>query len=230
MPDALATHRLVDLIATRLPRDRPGIVGLAGSVAVGKTTLAREMAGHLGAEVVGTDGFLYPNSVLDAGGILDRKGFPESYDAAAMAAFIADERAGLAPLHVPTYDHATYDRGAHRAVLPAPRVVILEGINALARPDLLDVGIYLDAEEPVIVEWFVARFMSLRDSARADPTSFYRRFLGLSDPEAETMAAFVWDSINGPNLRANIVPQRAEAHIVVTKTADHSINQITEAR
>ena len=219
---------LVEAVRARLPVGRPGVVGLAGSVAVGKTTLAHQIAAALGAavEVVGTDGFLLPNDVLNRRGLLDRKGFPETFDAAGVAHFVAAVRGGTDPLSVPTYDHGTYDVGTSRLVHPAPRVVLLEGINALAQPELLDVGVYLDADEPNVIDWYLSRFLVLRDAARTDPTSFYRRFLHLSDAETIGTARGVWEAVNGPNLREHIAPQRSVAEIVVMKRADHSIAEL----
>ena len=218
--------QLIGYLRARLPEGRPGVIGLTGSVAVGKTTLAHAIADSLGAEVVGTDGFLLPNSVLESRGILDRKGFPETFDARGLLEFVASLRAGADPLEVPTYDHGTYDVGLPRSMSPVPRIVVLEGINALAQPALLDVAVYLDAEEATVIDWYVARFLGLRAAARSDPSSFYGRFLAMTEEEVTRVAHDVWHGVNGPNWHVNIAPQRAWADVVVTKLADHSIGSV----
>ena len=152
------------------------------------------------------------------------KGFPESFDVAALHRFVDSVRNGLDPLPVPVYDHVTYDIAADPLLIsPAPPIVVLEGV--FLPPDL-DVVVYLDADEGHIIEWFVARFMQLRDAARTDPASFYCRFLPMSDAAAIDIAHQVWDGINGPNLHRHIAPQRDRADIVVRKGSDHRVSRV----
>lgn len=211
------------------------VVAVTGPVAVGKSTLARSVGDALArrgatVEVVSTDGFLLPTAELDARGILDRKGFPESYDVDALRGFLAAVRdePGRATVSVPVYSHETYDivPGERRRVGPVD-VVVLEGLNALyATVGLVDFGVYLDAPLPYVEEWYVERFVAL--CAAATATSYYSMFAGL-DRDAQTAAArSVYRAINLPNLVEHVAPSRRFATVVVEKRADHGLGAITE--
>jgi type I pantothenate kinase len=209
---------------------RPALVGIAGAVAVGKSTLARRLADELSPlriEVVATDGFLLPNAELDRLGLSMQKGFPASYDADAMTSFVGDLRAGR-PAAVPVYSHAIYDRVPDevRVIDGADvDVVIVEGVNAL-QPELatgLDLAIYLHADEPLVRSWYVERFVEEIVGAEADPASFYRRFVDLDEAGRRSMAVAVWQTVNLVNLVENIAPTRANADLVLTKTEGHAL-------
>jgi type I pantothenate kinase len=207
------------------------LVGIAGAVAVGKSTLAQALATALTprkVEVVATDGFLRPNDELAPAGLLMQKGFPETYDTAAMAGFLEDLREGRSG-RVPVYSHETYDivAGAVREIAGA-EVVILEGVNAL-RPEVaphLDLRLYVDADEPVVRQWYVERFLGLIAAAHADPSSFYRRFLDLDDSGRRAMAVAVWEGVNLVNLTEHIAVTRAAADVIVRKAPDHSMTLV----
>ena len=207
----------------------PVLVGIAGGVAVGQTTLARAVRDDLAdrsVDVVATDGFLLPNAELGARGLLARKGFPESYDVAAFRAFLAGARAGRLPLRVPCYSHVTYDVHGSREV-GCVDVLIVEGVNALsAGADLLDVGVYLDADEADLEAWYQRRFLELTAAAADDPSSFYRVFVGLDGARVAGVADDVWRTVNRPNLRDHIAPSAATARLVIRKGADHAVRAV----
>ena len=201
-------------------------MAIAGPVAVGKSTLAASLAEALATlrvAVVATDGFLLPNAELAAQGLLAHKGFPASYDAAAMVAFVADLRAGR-PASVPVYSHATYDRVAGEVTHVADvDVVIIEGVNAL-QPELasaVDLALYLHAEEPLVRSWYVERFLEQIVAAESDETSFYRGFVGLDHEARRALAAQVWEGVNLVNLVEHIEPTRANADVVLVKGEGH---------
>ncbi len=236
--DELATHYgpLAATIRERAARRPPPfLVGIAGSVAVGKSTTTCALA-HLLAPIavapVPTDGFLFPNAVLDAGGILRRKGFPESYDLPRLARFLADLKAGRSAA-APLYSHASYDIVPDAFLhIEHPEIVIVEGVITLQDPAvraLLDLAVFVDADEAHIVRWYTQRFLDLRDAARRDPTSFFTRFLDLTDDQARARARQVWDEINGVNLREHILPSRAFADLVVEKGPDHAVTAVRAA-
>jgi type I pantothenate kinase len=205
------------------------VVGLAGSVAVGKSTLARALAGALApqaVEVVGTDGFLFPNAVLIERDLFLRKGFPESYDETALLEFLAAVRSGDATASVPVYSHAVYDVVDERRVVGAPDVCILEGVNALRFADALDVAVYLHAEEEHVIGWYADRFVLECVAARDDETSFYRSWAALSEGEQRVLAEQFWFGINHPNLVEHIAPTATRADAVVVKGPDHAILDI----
>jgi type I pantothenate kinase len=218
-----------ELAARIAVQARPGetlVVGITGSVAVGKTTLARQIAEALPGtvEIISTDGFLQPNAVLDAQGLTLRKGFPESYDRAAMAAALAGLKHGA--VTVPAYSHVTYDvdPAAARTIAGAD-IVLVEGLGLAPdeqgqRPPL-DLLIYIDAAEDDIIAWFLARFMGLW--ADSDPASFYARFRHMSETEARQFALSVWNGINRPNWLEHISRAKGVADIVVTKALDHGL-------
>jgi type I pantothenate kinase len=227
-----------DLLRDRRPPAGPLVVGVTGSVAVGKSRFARELAATLGrwperplVEIVGTDGFLFANAELDARGLTMRKGFPESYDMAALRAALAAIRIG--PASFPGYSHTIYDvdPGLARR-LDSPDALIIEGLALQDGAERvgLDALVYLDAEEADIEAWFADRFIQMWSAAETDPTSFYVRFRHLSETEARSAAVQVWRAINLPNLREHIVAGRALADIVVRKNADHAVRAIIPQR
>jgi type I pantothenate kinase len=204
----------------------PVLVAIGGAVAVGKSTLAAALVHELAplrVEVVATDGFLLPNDELGRLGLLMQKGFPATYDAGALAQFLADLRA-TGRAEAPVYSHATYDRvpGEVRVVEGAD-VVIVEGVNAL-QPELasnVDLAVYLDADEPHVRRWYVDRFLEQIVLAESDETSFYARFVGLDDAGRRSMATSVWEAVNLVNLTEHIEPTRANAHVVLVKDEGH---------
>lgn len=207
---------------------RPGtvlVVGLTGSVAAGKTTLARalvEALSPLSVETVSTDGFLLPNAVLAERGLSLRKGFPESYDVAGLSAALKAIRAG--PATFPGYSHVTYDVDPALArTLDAPDILLLEGLGLAAHAGDLDLLVYLDAEEADLEAWFLDRFLVFWRAAEHDPTSFYAQFRTMDEPQAVQFARGVWAGVNLPNLRDHIVPLRETAGVVVAKDAQHRL-------
>ncbi len=226
------------------PTRTPFIIGVAGSVAVGKSTsarllqeLLRQSAGRPRVELVTTDGFLYPNAVLEERGILDRKGFPESYDRRALLDFVIAVKSGKAEVKAPVYSHVIYDIVADQQItVTNPDILIVEGLNVLqpapsgrgdlAVSDFFDFSVYVDADESDIRDWYVARFMALRDTAFREPTSFFRAYAELSDEEAVAQANEVWDAINKPNLIENIEPTRERATAILRKGSDHVISEV----
>jgi type I pantothenate kinase len=224
----------------------PYVIGLAGSVAVGKSTTARILQAllarwpdHPRVDLVTTDGFLFPNAVLEDRGLMGRKGFPESYDVAALIRFIAEVKSGRDVVSAPVYSHLTYDivEGEHIEVAQ-PDIMIIEGLNVLQTgggdgrtasvfvSDFFDFSIYVDAEEEHVTQWYVDRFLALRSSAFQDPTSFFHRFASLTDDEAVALARSIWDDINGRNLKENIAPTRDRATLILEKGADHSVQRV----
>ncbi|XXF80065.1 type I pantothenate kinase [Myxococcaceae bacterium GXIMD 01537] len=225
----------------------PFIIGIAGSVAVGKSTTARILQALLGrwpdhprVELVTTDGFLLPNRVLTERGLMQRKGFPESYDRRGLVRFLSELKAGRAEVNAPLYSHLIYDVVPDEVkVIRQPDILILEGLNVLqtgplesgAIPpvflsDFFDFSVYVDASEQDIRRWYVQRFLDLRETAFRDERSFFRQFASLTEAQAVARAESVWDSINGPNLARNIAPTRARARLVLTKGADHKVRRI----
>lgn len=206
------------------------VLGLTGSVAAGKSTLASALAERLASgagvavEVVSTDGFLFPNAVLAARDALGRKGFPDTYDADAMATLIAAARRGGA--EAPVYSHVLYDIDpAQTRRFPKPDVLLLEGLGLPpgGTVEALDLFAYLDADEADLTRWFLDRFRRFLDAARTDPSSFYARFLSLSPEAADAFALEVWEKINLANLRAHIAPTRDLADLVLRKTDTHAL-------
>ena len=229
------------------PGRTPFVIGVAGSVAVGKSTTARVLKELLSrwphtphVELVTTDGFLYPNAELERRGLLQRKGFPESYDRRALLRFVADVKAGRAEVRAPVYSHLTYDIvPGEEIVVRKPAVLIVEGLNVLQPPrvdangrsglavsDFFDFSVYVDAPVASIREWYVARFLRLRETAFADPASYFHRYAGLTDEEARETALGIWSRINEPNLRDNVEPSRSRATLILTKSANHEVSRI----
>jgi type I pantothenate kinase len=229
-----------DLVAERAlsRRARPDaavLVALAGAVSVGKSTFAEELAHAIDAlgaraEVVSTDGFLLSDRTLLERGLMHRKGFPDSYDAAALRRFADAVRSGERDVVVPVYSHITYDVVPELAhPLPRCDVVVVEGVNALgALAGKTDLGVYLDAAEADLETWYVDRFVALCDEARHDPQSFYRQFVDLDRRAVEALARSTWSGVNLPNLREHIAPTRSLADVVVVKGPGHVIAEVRE--
>jgi type I pantothenate kinase len=249
-----ATQGLHDATRTFLgSRDgvTPFIIGIAGSVAVGKSTTALVLRALLRrwpntprVELIATDGFLLPNAVLATEGLMERKGFPESYDLPALLAFLSDVKSGKAGVTAPVYSHLAYDIVPGETVtIERPDILILEGLNVLQTPrlprdgrgapfvsDFFDFSIYLDADETVIRRWYIERFTRLRETAFRDPASYFHRFASLGDAEAEHIADELWTTINLVNLRDNILPTRPRADLILGKDADHRITDVALRR
>jgi type I pantothenate kinase len=241
-------HRATEEFLDRpQPPRTPFVIGIAGSVAVGKSTTARllrELLAHWpehpNVELVTTDGFLLPNAELIRRGILDRKGFPESYDRKALLRFVVDVKSGRETVSVPVYSHLRYDvLTDERQTLKSPDIVLLEGLNVLqparareyggsglAVSDFFDFSVYVDAAVQHIRGWYVERFLRLRETAFRDPESYFSRYAELSVAGAVAQAGELWDTINGPNLAANIKPTRSRASLVLRKDADHSVRWV----
>lgn len=235
-PPARDLGPLLDWLAARRAGRAPFVLGVTGAVAAGKSTFAAQLGAALAAarpapavEVVSTNGFLHDNRTLEARGLLSRKGFPETFDAAAMRAALAAIRQG--PADFPGYSHAIYDvdAGLTRRLEP-PDVLIVEGLGlhegAVATG--LDALIYLDAEEDHVEAWFEARFLGFWRAAETDPTSFYARFSHMSETEVRSVSQLVWRTVNLPNLRDHILGARHVADIVVRKGPDHEILAVLE--
>ena len=221
----------------------PFVIGVAGSVAVGKSTVSRLLRellvrweGTPRVELITTDGFLFNNAELERRGILDRKGFPESYDRRALLRFVSLVKSGAPIVRAPFYSHLAYDivPDAH-IVVNAPDILIVEGLNVLQPPapgrrlavsDLFDFTIYVDARTSDIARWYEERFLSLQRGAFADPQSYFHRFAALSEEEARARANGIWKSINEPNLVQNILPTRPRADLVLRKGANHAVSSV----
>jgi type I pantothenate kinase len=228
-------------------RKVPYVIGMAGSVAVGKSTTARILQRllarwpkHPKVDLVTTDGFLLPNVALEREGLMTRKGFPESYDLPAILRFLSDIKAGKPDVTAPLYSHLTYDvLKNERVTIDQPDILIVEGLNVLqtGRPprdgrgipnvsDFFDFSIYIDAEVEDLAQWYIARFFSLRDSAFRNPKSYFHRYATLSDKETREVAARLWKTINLVNLRENLLPTRPRADLVLRKGTDHFVRSV----
>ncbi len=226
--------------------DIPFIVGIAGSVAVGKSTFSKilqllftKIYKSKNIELVTTDGFLYPNSILEKKGIMERKGFPESYNTKLLYDFLFNIKSGIKSLKVPKYSHLVYDiLEDENITINSPSILILEGINVLQPPipkenyfepvvsDFFDFSIYLDADEPVIRKWYIERFLNLRQKAFSDENSFFNRFVDIGDKEAVELATQIWETINLKNLDENILPTRSRASMIVKKNENHKVEEL----
>jgi len=221
----------------------PFVIGVAGSVAVGKSTIARLLKALLTrwdgtphVELVTTDGFLYPNAELERRGIMARKGFPESYDRLALLKFVADVKSGEGEVKAPVYSHLSYDIVPGETItVQSPDVLIVEGLNVLQQPgpgqelalsDFFDFKIYVDADAENITKWFLARFEKLRESAFTNPASYFHRYAAVPYEAALETAKFIWSSINLPNLRENILPTRSRATLVLQKGDNHRVENV----
>jgi len=237
-------HRASETFLGSAPTKVPYVIGVAGSVAVGKSTFARILRAllarwpdHPRVDLVTTDGFLWPNRVLEARGALERKGFPESYDVRALIEFMTDVKVAAGAVHAPVYSHQAYDIvPGEFQVVDRPDIVIVEGLNVLqagdGRPgrifvsDFFDFSIYIDADEQDIEQWYVARFQALRETVFRNPRSYFHRYASLGDKEAVATAQEIWRAINGVNLRENIQPTRSRARLILEKGSDHAVRRV----
>ena len=238
-------HDATDTFLGNLPARVPYIIGLAGSVAVGKSTTGRILQTllsrwphHPQVDLVATDGFLYPTSVLRERGLLNRKGFPESYDQRRLIRFLTAVKSGEPEAAVPVYSHLLYDIVPNQMkTVRQPDILIVEGLNVLQASgasrhsrvfvsDFFDFSIYLDATEPTIENWYVERFLKLCQTVFTNPASYFHHYAGLSREEAAATARAIWQEINGPNLRENIEPTRERAQLILTKSPDHGVEQV----
>ena len=229
----------------------PYIIGIAGSVAVGKSTTARVLQALLArwpnvpkVDLITTDGFLFPNAVLEREQLMEKKGFPESYDLPALLRFLSDIKAGRRPVRAPIYSHLIYDVMPNETIeIDRPEILIVEGLNVLqtgrlpkdgkAIPfvsDFFDFSVYLDADEEVLKSWYVNRFLALRSTAFANPKSYFHRYSKLTDSEATATATSIWSRINLVNLHDNILPTRQRADLILKKGASHLVEEVALRR
>jgi type I pantothenate kinase len=228
------------------PQKVPYVIGIAGSVAVGKSTFSRVLRAclarwpdHLRVDLVTTDGFLHPNRVLEARGLMRRKGFPESYDQRLLLRFLADIKAGVQSVSAPIYSHLFYDIVPNAVqTVEQPDILILEGLNVLQSPhsvrdasrvfvsDFFDFSIYLDAAEATVERWYVERFLRLRETVFQNEASYFHRYASLSEDEAVETAKTIWREINLVNLQENIRPTRERAHLILEKAQSHAVQSV----
>jgi type I pantothenate kinase len=240
-------HRVSDTFLGSPAAKVPYVIAVAGSVAVGKSTTARILQAllarwpdHPQVDLITTDGFLFPNRVLEERGLMERKGFPESYDLRRLVRFLADVKSGRPEVSAPVYSHLTYDIvPAEEQVVRQPDIVIVEGLTVLQTSDgrggrspqlfvsdFFDFSLYVDADEGDIEQWYLDRFLTLRDTAFADERSFFHHFAALSESKAIEVARGIWRSINAVNLHENILPTRERARLILEKAPDHSVRAV----
>jgi type I pantothenate kinase len=240
-------HSVTETFLGHLQAGVPYVIGIAGSVAAGKSTIARMLQALLGrwpdhprVDLVTTDGFLYPNATLEARGLMARKGFPESYDVRRLMRFLAELKAGARQVHAPRYSHLTYDiLPDEEIILRSPDIVILEGVNVLQTPgrrgraepsvvvsDFFDFSIYVDAQEEDLLRWYVDRLLLLRETSLHDPRSYFNFLTQYTEDATRDFAKSVWDQVNLVNLRENIAPTRGRAHLVLEKGPDHAVRRV----
>ncbi|WP_050615130.1 type I pantothenate kinase [Bacillus testis] len=235
-------HKATFSFLDQPPKKVPYIIGIAGSVAVGKSTIARLLqtllsrwANHPHVELITTDGFLYNNAILEEKGLMNRKGFPESYDTEKMIDFISDIKAGKMKTEAPIYSHLEYDiLPEEKQVISNPDILIVEGINVLQvnkndtifMSDFFDFSLYIDANEKDIEQWYIERFCTLQQTAFKNPASYFHRYTSLSKESAIKRAMQFWSEINAINLHENILPTRGRANVILQKGADHSVEHV----
>jgi len=245
---AQSRHKATDTFLGNLPAKIPYIIGIAGSVAVGKSTIARVMQAllsrwpdHPTVDLVTTDGFLFPTRTLEERGLMRRKGFPESYDRRSLLRFLARVKSAQPEVHAPVYSHLSYDIvDGQLKTVRQPDILIVEGLNVLQTghsrlvgdepmvfvSDFFDFSVYIDADEKLIESWYVARFLKLRETVFTNPDSYFNRYASLTEQEATDLAHTIWRDINGPNLRENIRPTRERARLVLRKSWNHRVEEI----
>jgi type I pantothenate kinase len=240
------TEVLDEFLSQPVSNHVPYVIGIAGSVAVGKSTTARLLKAlltrwpdHPKVALVTTDGFLYPNAELESRGIMHKKGFPQSYDMRKLVEFVADVKSGKDCVTAPVYSHLVYDITSDEQKVEKPDILILEGLNVLQSgmdyphdphhvfiSDFLDFSIYVDAEPDLLKHWYIERFMKFRRGAFLDPQAYFHHYTRLSIEEATQKAATIWNDINGKNLLENILPTRERASLVLEKGPNHSVQRV----